>query len=137
LGDHFILHLFFGQTDEEGGRYDHKIGDHGDEPAVIVDQREQVRLAEEEVKNLVEPPYQGNQEQKPPAGLLAAVGHENAFVVHGSFCLFSSAKISLFFKMTNKLFMKTNKIGFELSLLFLLPIVAGAYKFSYFCKRRQ
>jgi hypothetical protein len=43
------------------------------------------------------------------------VGHENAFVVHGSFYLFPSTKISLFFKMTNKLGIKTNKVVFHYS----------------------
>jgi hypothetical protein len=59
---------------------------------------------EEMKKDLIESPGEGNQEQKPPPGLLAGVGHEDAFAVHDAISVVVSvAKLSLFFRMTNKL----------------------------------
>jgi hypothetical protein len=85
LGNHFIFDFLLGQADEKSGCDDYEIEDHGDEPAVVINQCEQVCFAEKLVENLVESRYQGNQEQNPPSGLLAGVGHENAFLVHGMY----------------------------------------------------
>ena len=103
LGNHLVLDLLLGQADQEGRRDDNKITDHRDEPTVVIDHREQVRLVEEAVEDLVKPHHKWNQKQEPPADLVAGMRHEDTFLLHDVRFNVSAAKVSKFFKMPNKL----------------------------------
>ena len=103
LRNHLVLDLLLGQADEESRRNDHEITDHGNEPTVVIDHREQVRLVEEAVEDLVKPHHKWNQKQEPPADLMAGMRHEDTFLLHDVRFNVSAAKVSKFFKMPNKL----------------------------------
>ena len=111
LGNHLVLDLLLGQADQEGRCNDHEIADHGDKPAVSIDRREHRRLAEKVVENLVEPHHQGNQKQEPPADLVAGMRHEDTFLLHDVRFNVSATKVSIFFKMPNKLGKKNRCFG--------------------------
>lgn len=111
LRNHFVLDLLPGQTDQKSRRNDHEITDHGNEPAVVIDHCEDRRLAEKVVENLVEPHHQGNQEQKPPANPVAGMRHQDTFLLHDVRFNVSVTKVSIFFKMPNKLGKKNRCFG--------------------------
>ena len=90
LGDHLVLDFFFRQADQEGGRKRHEPDGHRDKAAVFVDRGEQPGLVEETIEDPLEFHQKRNQQEKPPANLLAGVRHEDVFCFHSPYMLICS-----------------------------------------------